>query len=69
MQNTIEGHVPTLVRWLGITGYESTWRAMQAFTDARDADTADEIWLTEHPPIIHLNAMKSMIDDESWARS
>ncbi len=23
---------------------------MRAFTDARDADTADELWLCEHPP-------------------
>ena len=32
----------------------TTWRAMQAFTDARDAGTPDEIWLTEHPPIYTL---------------
>ncbi|MEO6566116.1 MAG: lipoyl(octanoyl) transferase LipB [Casimicrobiaceae bacterium] len=27
---------------------------MQAFTAQRDAETADEIWLTEHPPIYTL---------------
>jgi len=27
---------------------------MQAFTDARTPETADEIWLTEHPPIYTL---------------
>ncbi len=27
---------------------------MQAFTDARAAETPDEIWLTEHPPIYTL---------------
>ena len=27
---------------------------MQAFTAARDADTPDEIWLTEHPPVYTL---------------
>ena len=43
-----------LVRSLGRTDYETTWRAMQAFTDARDAGTPDEIWLTEHPPIYTL---------------
>jgi lipoyl(octanoyl) transferase len=43
-----------LVRTLGRTGYETTWRAMQAFTDARAADTPDEIWLTEHAPIYTL---------------
>jgi lipoyl(octanoyl) transferase len=42
------------VRALGPTDYETTWRAMQAFTDARNAATSDEIWLTEHPPIYTL---------------
>ena len=26
-------------------------KAMQAFTNARNADTPDELWLTEHPPV------------------
>ncbi len=34
--------------------YEPTWRAMQRFTDERDADTEDEIWLLEHPPVFTL---------------
>jgi len=42
------------IRRLGPAGYEATWRAMQAFTDARTDATADEIWLTEHPPIYTL---------------
>ena len=42
------------VRALGRTDYVTTWRAMQAFTDARTADTADEIWLTEHEPVYTL---------------
>jgi lipoyl(octanoyl) transferase len=42
------------VRALGRTDYNATWRAMQAFTDARGAQTADEIWLTEHEPIYTL---------------
>jgi lipoyl(octanoyl) transferase len=46
--------LPIAVRSLGRTEYEPTWRAMQAFTVARDVDTADEIWLTEHPPIYTL---------------
>lgn len=45
---------PALVRSLGRTDYATTWRAMQAFTDARTAATPDEIWLTEHPPIYTL---------------
>jgi lipoyl(octanoyl) transferase len=45
---------PCRVRHLGQTDYASTWRAMQAFTDARAPETPDEIWLTEHPPIYTL---------------
>lgn len=43
-----------IVRRLGLTDYETTWRAMQAFTMARNAGTQDEIWLTEHAPIYTL---------------
>jgi len=42
------------IRQLGRTDYESTWRAMQAFTSTRTPATADEIWLTEHPPVYTL---------------
>ena len=40
-----------LVRRLGLLEYEPVWRAMQTFTDLRDADTPDELWLVEHPPV------------------
>lgn len=40
-----------LVRDLGRRAYEPVWHAMQAFTDARDADTEDELWLVEHDPV------------------
>lgn len=40
-----------LVRRLGLMDYEPVWRAMQNFTDQRDANTADELWLVEHPPV------------------
>jgi lipoyl(octanoyl) transferase len=43
-----------IVRALGVTDYETTWRAMQRFTDARGPDTQDELWLTEHPPVYTL---------------
>jgi lipoyl(octanoyl) transferase len=43
-----------IVRWLGRVDYEPTWRAMQQFTDARDASTEDELWLLEHPPVFTL---------------
>lgn len=44
---------PTL-RQLGVTDYLPTWRAMQAFTAARSAQTADEIWCTQHLPVYTL---------------
>jgi len=44
--------LPTLrVRRLGLMDYEPVWRAMQTFTDQRDEDTPDELWLVEHPPV------------------
>lgn len=43
-----------MIRTLGRTDYETTWRAMQAFTAERTPATPDEIWLTEHPPVYTL---------------
>ena len=42
------------VRDLGRQPYEPVWRAMQRFTDARDAHTPDELWLVEHEPVFTL---------------
>jgi len=49
-----------LVRDLGHREYVPLWRAMQRFTDARAAQTDDEIWFTEHPPVftMGLNASR-----------
>lgn len=49
------------VRSLGLTDYEATWRAMQAFTLARTAETIDEIWLTEHAPVYSLGLNKKSV--------
>lgn len=38
-------------RELGLTDYEPTWQAMKRFTDGRDRETADEVWLVQHPPV------------------
>jgi lipoyl(octanoyl) transferase len=48
-----------VARHLGRVDYEPTWRAMQRFTDARRADTADEIWFLEHPPVFTLGVNAS----------
>jgi lipoyl(octanoyl) transferase len=42
------------VRDLGRQPYEPVWRAMQAFTDARDEATDDEVWFVEHEPVFTL---------------
>lgn len=42
------------VRELGKTDYQQTWERMREFTTARDQDTDDELWLTEHPPVFTL---------------
>jgi lipoyl(octanoyl) transferase len=47
----VAGDERAVVRHLGRVEYESTWRAMQAFTAQRLPDTPDEIWLLEHPPV------------------
>ena len=46
--------LPLLVRELGRARYLDTWRAMQAFTDQRGADTPDELWVLEHEPVFTL---------------
>lgn len=47
--------MPTLeVRLLGCTDYASTLAAMQAYTQQRDAYSADQLWVTEHPPVYTL---------------
>lgn len=43
-----------IVKWLGRAPYEPIWRAMQQFTEARDAATRDELWLLEHEPVYTL---------------
>ena len=38
------------LRQLGLQPYDTTWRAMRDFTDRRDADSDDQLWLLQHPP-------------------
>lgn len=46
-------HQP-LVLQRGLETYATTFAAMRAFTDARTAATADELWIVEHPPVFTL---------------
>lgn len=50
------------VRQLGLSDYEATWHAMQEFTASRVADTADEIWITEHNPVYTLGLNRRNVE-------
>ena len=39
------------LRWLGRVDYEPTWRRMQRLTEESTAETPEEIWFLEHPPV------------------
>ncbi|ABM00797.1 lipoyl(octanoyl) transferase LipB [Shewanella amazonensis] len=39
------------IRHLGNQDYETVWHAMQHYTDNRDENSPDELWLVEHPPV------------------
>lgn len=43
-----------VVKRLGQVDYAPTFEAMQAFTAARSANTMDELWIVEHPPVYTL---------------
>lgn len=45
---------PLQVRSFGRLPYEPVWRAMQRFTDRRDAGTLDELWILEHDRVFTL---------------
>jgi lipoyl(octanoyl) transferase len=42
------------VRQLGMRDYAPVWQAMQQFTDERDKNTEDEVWLLQHPAVFTL---------------
>ena len=42
------------VRRLGRADYAQTWQAMRAFTQQRDGQTPDALWVLEHPPVYTL---------------
>ena len=43
-----------LLRSLGLVDYRQTWPAMVDFTATRSAQTPDELWVCEHPPVYTL---------------
>ena len=43
-----------VIRNLGLQDYETAWQDMQRFTQERNADTDDELWIVEHFPVYTL---------------
>ncbi len=50
-----------ITRKLGLTDYQNTLAAMQAFTTNRKVDTPDELWLTEHNSVYTLGLNRKNI--------
>lgn len=53
--------MPLITRKLGLTDFQNTLAAMQAFTANRTPDTPDELWLTEHDRIYTLGLNRKNI--------
>jgi lipoyl(octanoyl) transferase len=43
-----------VVRHLGVQPYLTCWQQMKQYTDQRDSDAVDELWLVQHPPVFTL---------------
>ena len=43
-----------LIKELGLSDYQTVWKAMQEFTQKRDSTTTDELWVVQHPPVFTL---------------
>jgi lipoyl(octanoyl) transferase len=39
------------IRHLGVQPYEPIWQSMSEFTNVRDDNTIDELWVVEHEPV------------------
>ncbi len=52
--STITHHSSLITRNLGLVDYQPIFDAMKAFTAQRGPETADEIWLLQHPPVYTL---------------
>lgn len=43
-----------MVRQLGQVDYHSSWQSMSDYTNQRNEQSADQVWLVEHPPVFTL---------------
>lgn len=51
MDERLSGLAALLVRHLGLRDYSEVFAEQRAFTDARTAETPDELWFLQHPPV------------------
>ena len=54
MIETTTNPLEITIRQRGKEDYQSSFTAMRAFTDTRTAETPDELWIVEHPPVFTL---------------
>lgn len=54
MQDTLTSPETLTVCYLGRKDYEPVWQAMKAFTEQRDDQTPDQLWVVEHNPVFTL---------------
>jgi len=45
---------PLTIIHRGLEDYETSFAAMRTFTDNRTAETEDQLWIVEHPPVFTL---------------
>lgn len=43
-----------IIKQLGCVAFDTVWQQMRDFTDNRNANTPDELWLLEHPSVFTL---------------
>ncbi len=51
MTTSVDFNKQIVVRDLGRQPYQEIWQAMQTFTDQRNIESGDELWLLEHEPV------------------
>lgn len=50
-RQTVDLSQTLIIRELALMDYETVWHAMKDFTDSRDENSPDELWLVEHPAV------------------
>lgn len=63
---TVDYNSP-IIKQLGEQNYNQVWQSMQDFTQSRNKQTPDELWVVQHPPVYTLgrNGKESHILNKS----